>query len=148
MRGVKRSVSSHTYGWDKSSSMLDHCFFGHDFQCPPALPLLSESTFVLREDVLLLWCFSGTSSVPLEREIWPLFLGDSNRPRLGSGLSDTLRIRLDPSVFLRSLLLLGVLESECCETSSKLRRVFTALSFSCCSFSWCIFSPRIGNNWL
>nr|GEZ64916.1 hypothetical protein [Tanacetum cinerariifolium] len=31
--------------------MLDFCFFDLDFQCPPSLSLLSESGFVLREDV-------------------------------------------------------------------------------------------------
>ncbi|GJV09058.1 hypothetical protein Tco_1346714 [Tanacetum coccineum] len=70
MRGVNRSVSSHTYRWDKSSSMLDLCFFGRDFQYPPALPLLSDSTSILREDALLLWFFSGASYVPLEWEFW------------------------------------------------------------------------------
>ncbi|GKD61493.1 hypothetical protein Tco_1397404 [Tanacetum coccineum] len=51
--------------------------------------------------------------------------------RLGSGLSDTLRICLDPGLFLRSLIPLGVPDSECYETSSKLRQTFTPLSFSC-----------------
>nr|GEX36748.1 hypothetical protein [Tanacetum cinerariifolium] len=50
-------------------------------------------------------------------------------PRLDSGLLDTLRMRLDTSLFLRSFLLLGVPYSECFETSSKLGQTFTALSF-------------------
>nr|GEW72590.1 ribonuclease H-like domain-containing protein [Tanacetum cinerariifolium] len=33
----------------KSSSTLDFWLFGFDFQCPPALPSLSDSAFVLRE---------------------------------------------------------------------------------------------------
>ncbi|GKC14028.1 hypothetical protein Tco_1010810 [Tanacetum coccineum] len=75
-----------------------------------------------------------------------IFLGDSDRPRLGSGLLDVLRIRLDSILFLRSLLLLGVPDSECCEASSKLRRAFIALSFYCCTFSWCTFSAMIGKD--
>nr|GEW59770.1 reverse transcriptase domain-containing protein [Tanacetum cinerariifolium] len=51
IRGVKGSVSSYTYGWDRSSSsILDFCLLDFDFQCPPALPSLSDSAFVLRED--------------------------------------------------------------------------------------------------
>nr|GEV00569.1 hypothetical protein [Tanacetum cinerariifolium] len=50
---INGSVSSHTHGWDRSSSMLDFCFFGFDFHCPPALPSLSNSAFVLREYSLL-----------------------------------------------------------------------------------------------
>nr|GEW84411.1 hypothetical protein [Tanacetum cinerariifolium] len=77
-------------------------------------------------------------SVPLEQELCLLktiflsgsfFLGDSGRPGLGLGLLETLQIRLDLSLFLRSFLLLGVPDSECCKTSSKLRWAFTALSF-------------------
>nr|GEZ23484.1 hypothetical protein [Tanacetum cinerariifolium] len=58
-------------------------------------------------------------------------------------LPDALRICLDLSLFLRSLLLLGVPDSECCEASSKLRRAFTSLIFSCYTFSWCTFSAMI-----
>nr|GEU72931.1 hypothetical protein [Tanacetum cinerariifolium] len=46
------------------------------------------------------------------------------------GLLIMLRTCPDPSLFLRSLLLLGVPDWKCYETSSKLRRAFTALSFS------------------
>nr|GEU94882.1 hypothetical protein [Tanacetum cinerariifolium] len=68
-----------------------------------------------------------------------LFLGNSKWPSLGSGLSDMLRVCLGPSPFLRSLLLLGVPDSECCDVSSNLRRAFTALSLSCCTFSWFVW---------
>nr|GEV70657.1 reverse transcriptase [Tanacetum cinerariifolium] len=52
MQGVKGSVSSHTHGWDKSSSsILDFCFFDLDFQCPPSSSLLSENVFAPHEGV-------------------------------------------------------------------------------------------------
>nr|GEZ61629.1 hypothetical protein [Tanacetum cinerariifolium] len=74
----------------------------------------------------------------------PFSLGDLERPCLGSGLLDILQACLDPSLSLRLLLLFGVPNSECREVSSKLRRAFTALSFSRCTFSWCTFSALIG----
>ncbi|GJY41036.1 hypothetical protein Tco_0428306 [Tanacetum coccineum] len=80
---MKGSISLHTHGWDKSSSTLNFCLFGFDFQCLPALPSLSDSASILQ---------------------WP---------RLSSGLPDMLQRCLDPSLFLRSLLLLGVPDSEC-----------------------------------
>nr|GEY27010.1 hypothetical protein [Tanacetum cinerariifolium] len=45
------------------------------------------------------------------------------------------RACLDPSLFIRLLLLLGAPDVDYCEASSKLRRAFTAMSFSCCTFS-------------
>ncbi|GKD48764.1 hypothetical protein Tco_1277740 [Tanacetum coccineum] len=130
MRGVNGLVSSHTHGWDKlSSSMLDLCFFDRDFQCPLALPLLSDSASVLCD------CCGS------------LFLGDLDQSRLGAGLPNVLRIRLDPSLFLRSLLLLGVPDSKCCETSSK-AALEAGMPKSCeiCSFSSIIRAVDVG--WL
>ncbi|GJU26720.1 hypothetical protein Tco_1165341 [Tanacetum coccineum] len=43
---------------------------GEKLWCPPVLPLLSNSASVLHEDTLLLRCFSGATSIPLERELW------------------------------------------------------------------------------
>ncbi|GKB05847.1 hypothetical protein Tco_0834042 [Tanacetum coccineum] len=45
--GVKGSTSSHTHGWDKSSSSLRDFFpFDLDFQYLPLLSLLSERASV------------------------------------------------------------------------------------------------------
>nr|GEY06102.1 hypothetical protein [Tanacetum cinerariifolium] len=71
--------------------------------------------------------FSGLLNTVLLFESY--FIRDSEWPRLGSRLSVLMRTYPDPSLFLRSLLLLSVPDSDCCETSSKLRRAFTALSF-------------------
>ncbi|GKB78632.1 hypothetical protein Tco_0945527 [Tanacetum coccineum] len=107
-----------------------------------------DSASVLREDFILLLFFLEADFAPLKRELclWnkpfsnhlnniflsrPLFLGDSDRPRLGSGLPDMLWAFLDPSLFLMSLLLLGVLDSECCETSSKAASDAGPFRFSC-----------------
>nr|GEV76472.1 putative transposase (putative), gypsy type [Tanacetum cinerariifolium] len=70
-----------------------------------------------------------------------------------SRLPDMLRTCLDPILSLRLFLLLGVPDSEYCEASSKLRRAFKALSFSClpkscetCSFLSVFLTADVG--WL
>nr|GEY98194.1 hypothetical protein [Tanacetum cinerariifolium] len=144
----------------ESSSIIDFCLFGFYFQSPPALPSLSDSTSILREDALCydvfqkqimflvnentgysfrcLCSYFGISDAlnslsmriysPLSSSLWKtpfssllntiflsgsLFLGDSEWPCLGLGLPDMLRACLDPSLFLRFFLLLGVPDSEC-----------------------------------
>ncbi|GKE15018.1 hypothetical protein Tco_1422595 [Tanacetum coccineum] len=100
------------------------------------LPFFARNLFcddVSRKKLLFLWSENSGSSFP------SLSLGELERLRLGSELLDILRACLGPSLSLRLLLLLGVPDSECREASSKLRRAFTALSFS-----WCTFSAMIG----
>nr|GEW96962.1 hypothetical protein [Tanacetum cinerariifolium] len=88
--------------------------------CPSTLSLLSESGSIIREDVP-----HGNAS----SELAPFFLtrnfGDFDLSRLilektlwfGSGLLDMQFERPDLSLLLRSLLMFGVMDSECCDTS-------------------------------
>nr|GEW53443.1 hypothetical protein [Tanacetum cinerariifolium]GFB12085.1 hypothetical protein [Tanacetum cinerariifolium] len=101
-----------------SSSTLDFCLFGFEFQCPPGLPSLSDSTSVLREDSLCYNVFRKQTLVLLSENSGSIFqylcgycgmIDALNHLRL----PDLLRVCLDPSLFLRSLHLLGVPDSEC-----------------------------------
>ncbi|GJS47409.1 hypothetical protein Tco_0597530 [Tanacetum coccineum] len=122
MRDVKRSISSHNHGCDRSSSlMLDLCFFDFDFQCPPPLSSLSKNISVLREHVLSCLLNTHPSLLPLPSG---LCLGDSDLLRLILGktlacsrLPDTLRERPDLHPLRCSPLTFGVLDSECCDIS-------------------------------
>nr|GEZ89650.1 hypothetical protein [Tanacetum cinerariifolium] len=121
--GVKGSVSSHTHGWDmSSSSMPKFCFFNIDFHRPPPLSLLFENAFVLCEDVLrgnafwewVSFFFNGNPGVV---GVWS-HSSDSDMSRLilektmrvGSGISNMLRERLDLCLLPGSPLKFGVLD--------------------------------------
>nr|GEU60950.1 hypothetical protein [Tanacetum cinerariifolium] len=152
---TKGSVSSHTHGWESSSSsMLDFAFFDLDFRCPPMLSSLSENASRLFECANTLFPLPPSLlKTPPSLLLSGRCLGDSDRSRLilektlgfRSGLPDMLWERLDLSFLLRSLAS-SVLDSEYCNTSwifeffpelpSKLRRAFYSFNFSCCFFSW------------
>nr|GEW85279.1 hypothetical protein [Tanacetum cinerariifolium] len=100
MRGVKGSVSSHTHGWDKSSSsILDFRFFNLDFQYPLSLSSPSENVSVPREGVPSCLLNTPLSFLPFP---FGLCLGDSDLSRVilektlsRSGLLEMLRERPD-----------------------------------------------------
>ncbi|GKD33468.1 hypothetical protein Tco_1248977 [Tanacetum coccineum] len=127
-RSERISLFTIPNGWDDKSSFdaSRFCvFLILIFQWPPALlPLMINSLFPLPEDNLLLPCLSKSGFRCFERIFGNnshMFYATATRPRLGSGIPDLLRTRLGPSLFLRSPLLIGVPDSECCEASSKLR---------------------------
>ncbi|GKA21574.1 hypothetical protein Tco_0701563, partial [Tanacetum coccineum] len=95
--------------WCISTGSLMHFYADGNL---PEVPF-SEASYVPLERELCLWNTPFSSLLNTVFLSGSLFLGDLDRPHLGSGLSDTLRIRLDPSLFLRSLLRLGVPDSEC-----------------------------------
>nr|GEX29282.1 hypothetical protein [Tanacetum cinerariifolium] len=142
MQGMKGSVSSHTHGWDKSSSsILDFCFFDLDFQCPPSLSSLFENVFAPRKDVPSCLLNTPPSLLSFPSGLCLLSRLIREKTLACSWLSNMLRERPDLRPLRYSPLTFGVLDSECCDISqtfeflpehpSKLRRAFTSFSFSC-----------------